>query len=541
MASESRACETSAHSAIECVKDNESSSPDVDVLRANITDERQACSWVEDYGLKTNTSWVVDFVKPTAKCERPERPFWHTLTTACHQLKPSGFTSKLLVQEDGYALVANSAVNPLPAAIYYWHRLWREKNFGRDVDPLLKIAEKMPLYAKHGVDVKLDRSEDGQYWVVLVATPIMRRAQLLNAATEIIFIDSTSSCDTSRSTVTVLLAATNAGAVPIAVLIHNSQSTQGYCTAFTLMKDSFPTCFGGLSIMYADSPEKLEEAMHNLEERDTINAQGEQHNPVPQDEMAANTPPQDEEMPDSEAVLDTESCASISHLEQQESEDADNSLEALIEQLRRVHAEEKSNAAYRRHLLSGTKCLRRLQEQKRGVGAMVAMDAALGAAASSYASKTADCQHSPARRGRLANEPVNLYVASAWPLPNGSPHGLEDSEKDRLGHAHASSTVSPLSKTTSTQLSEGHAVGKPRSFLGPPHGPCQQLRLRLVKRGPVNRGFASSGHRSWRILTQHFSCHQAGNDHRWLMVVELIRRQASARQQILKAMQLHRQ
>ncbi|KAL3220363.1 hypothetical protein MRX96_029929 [Rhipicephalus microplus] len=142
---------------------------------SNITDERHACSWVEDYGLKTNTSWVVDFVKPTAKCERmvfhkvwrckeakrekscgeaaahcpakidlkikkvnrntkcndaflreekplpaviklfitkttatalqqqthflvllqqcrPERPFWHTLTTACHQLKPSGFT-----------------------------------------------------------------------------------------------------------------------------------------------------------------------------------------------------------------------------------------------------------------------------------------------------------------------------------------------------------------------------------------------------------------------------------------------------------------
>ncbi|KAL3218946.1 hypothetical protein MRX96_050584 [Rhipicephalus microplus] len=70
MASESSACETSAHSTIKCVKDNESSSPDVYVLRANITDERHACSWIEDYYLKTNTSWVVDFVKPTAKCER---------------------------------------------------------------------------------------------------------------------------------------------------------------------------------------------------------------------------------------------------------------------------------------------------------------------------------------------------------------------------------------------------------------------------------------------------------------------------------------
>ncbi|KAL3220364.1 hypothetical protein MRX96_029930 [Rhipicephalus microplus] len=187
----------------------------------------------------------------------------------------------------------------------------------------------MPLYAKHGIDVKLGRSEDVQYWVVLVATPIMRRAQLLNAAKE---------------------------QKKLFLLIRHHR----------VIHHEAPWLFFWQPRMRVPYPSW-----------DTINAQGEQHNPVPQDEMAATTPPQDEEMPDSEAVLDTESCASISHLEQQESEDADNSLEALIEQLRQVHAEEKSNAAYRRHLLSGTKRLRRLQEQKRGVGAMMAMDAAL--------------------------------------------------------------------------------------------------------------------------------------------------------------------
>nr|XP_037290458.1 uncharacterized protein LOC119185596 [Rhipicephalus microplus] len=106
-----------------------------------------------------------------------------------------------------------------------------------------------------------------------------------------------------------------------------------------------------------------------------------------------------------------------------------------------------------------------------------------GAAASSSASKTANYQHSPAHRGRLANEPVNLYVASAWPLPNGSPHGLEDSEKDRLGHAHASGTVSPVSKTTSTQLSEGHAVGQPRSFFGTPTRPLPTASPTSRKKG----------------------------------------------------------
>ncbi|KAL1434627.1 hypothetical protein MTO96_011492 [Rhipicephalus appendiculatus] len=199
--------------------------------------------------------------------------------------------SKLLVQEDGYALVANSAVNPLPPAIYYWHRLWREQNFGKNVDPLLKITEKMPLYAKHALAIH-DRHELG-------------KLALGDACPSIEF--------------------------------------------------------------FANS-------------RDTINAQGEQHehDAVPQDETPAATLPQDEQRPDSEPIPATEPCASTSHLEQQDSEDAANNLEALFEQLRQIHAEEKGNAAYRRHLLSGTKRLRRLQEQKRGVGAMMAMDAALG-------------------------------------------------------------------------------------------------------------------------------------------------------------------
>lgn len=99
-----------------------------------------------------------------------------------------------------------------------------------------------------GVDVKLGRSQDGQTWAVLVVTPIMRRTQQLDAAKEVIFIDSTSSCESTHSTVTVLLAATSAGAVPIAVVIHNCQTTEGYFGAFTLLKESYPLCFGGLDV-----------------------------------------------------------------------------------------------------------------------------------------------------------------------------------------------------------------------------------------------------------------------------------------------------
>lgn len=109
-------------------------------------------------------------------------------------------------------------------------------------------------YFYAGIDVRLSRSTDGSSWAVLVATEIMRRAQELHAAAEIIFIDSTSSCDTMHATVTVLLAATSAGAVPIGVLLHNSQTAEAYTRAFMLLKEAYPSCFGGLSVSVHSLP-----------------------------------------------------------------------------------------------------------------------------------------------------------------------------------------------------------------------------------------------------------------------------------------------
>ncbi|KAL1480482.1 hypothetical protein MTO96_050990 [Rhipicephalus appendiculatus] len=82
-------------------------------------------------------------------------------------------------------------------------------------------------------------------WAVVVVTPIMRRAQNLELAREIAFVDSTASCETTRCTVTVVLTATKAGAVLLAVLIHKEQSTNGYLAAFKLLKEAHPLCFGG--------------------------------------------------------------------------------------------------------------------------------------------------------------------------------------------------------------------------------------------------------------------------------------------------------
>lgn len=81
-------------------------------------------------------------------------------------------------------------------------------------------------------------------WVVLVTTKIMKRAQLLDASREIIFCDSSSSCDTLETTITILLTATKAGAVPLSILLHQGQSTESYKAAFGFLKKTFPKCFG---------------------------------------------------------------------------------------------------------------------------------------------------------------------------------------------------------------------------------------------------------------------------------------------------------
>lgn len=52
-------------------------------------------------------------------------------------------------------------------------------------------------------------------WVVLVVTPLNERAQKLSSNSEIIFIDSTSSCDVSMATVILILTATKGGAVQL--------------------------------------------------------------------------------------------------------------------------------------------------------------------------------------------------------------------------------------------------------------------------------------------------------------------------------------
>lgn len=78
----------------------------------------------------------------------------------------------------------------------------------------------------------------------------MKRAQELKCSSEIIFIDSTSSVDTTNSTVTNILTPSKAGAIPLAVVIHEGQSENSYIGAFTLLQNNFPLSFGGHEVKH---------------------------------------------------------------------------------------------------------------------------------------------------------------------------------------------------------------------------------------------------------------------------------------------------
>ncbi|KAL5238208.1 hypothetical protein ACI65C_005618 [Semiaphis heraclei] len=83
-------------------------------------------------------------------------------------------------------------------------------------------------------------------WAVIVVTPIMKRAQDMKCSREIIFIDSSSSVDTTNTTVTNILSPSKAGAIPLAILIHEGQTEESYIGALSLLKNNFPNCFGGI-------------------------------------------------------------------------------------------------------------------------------------------------------------------------------------------------------------------------------------------------------------------------------------------------------
>lgn len=71
--------------------------------------------------------------------------------------------------------------------------------------------------------------------IICIITPLMRRAHSLKVSQEICFIDSTGSCDQGNSSVTFVFSATKVGALPLACVIHSSQTEEEYVKVFNLI------------------------------------------------------------------------------------------------------------------------------------------------------------------------------------------------------------------------------------------------------------------------------------------------------------------
>lgn len=88
----------------------------------------------------------------------------------------------------------------------------------------------------------------GPEFAILVVTPVMKRAHKLVSASEIVFVDSTASVESGKSTLTIILIGTKAGAIPIGVFMHEKQTALNYEKAFRLLQNKYPKCFGGKEV-----------------------------------------------------------------------------------------------------------------------------------------------------------------------------------------------------------------------------------------------------------------------------------------------------
>ncbi|GFY30350.1 uncharacterized protein TNCV_4066001 [Trichonephila clavipes] len=228
-----------------CIEDTDKSTPEKIVLRINLGNE-EAENFKNRYSVVSNTNWIVYGCTPN-----PQR-FVFSKTWICHNSK----RHKRNARRNADCKAKLSIV----------------------IKKITKGTKKKDKYLKYdiplvGTTVKV---HEDHLWAVLLVTPLMKKKHHLFSSKEIIFIDSFSSCEASSSTITILLSATKVGALPLAVMIHSSQSIQNYINAFQLLKMNFLQCFGGqdrldtcqnqISEQLLDTEDAMQEYLDDMED-----------------------------------------------------------------------------------------------------------------------------------------------------------------------------------------------------------------------------------------------------------------------------------
>ena len=124
--------------------------------------------------------------------------------------------------------------------------VFRIENFGgRDFTNIVTVLKsKVETFNEKGIQLHIVESP----LTIAILTPIMIQSHQSSFSSEIVFVDSSGSCDQGGSSVTFLFGAGKVGAVPLGCIIHQGQTENAYLTTFEALKEILVnTGFGGRS------------------------------------------------------------------------------------------------------------------------------------------------------------------------------------------------------------------------------------------------------------------------------------------------------
>lgn len=132
--------------------------------------------------------------------------------------------------------LANAKINPTSRQVIHLFTNWRKEKYGdRDQDSVMEcLKKKIHVVKEAGHDLSIDEESS----TVIIVTPIMRRVFALDEAQEMIFVDSSGSCDQTNTCVTFVFCGSKIGALPLGCILHTALTEESYLTAFTLLKNT---------------------------------------------------------------------------------------------------------------------------------------------------------------------------------------------------------------------------------------------------------------------------------------------------------------
>src|SRR6218665_6840 len=129
---------------------------------------------------------------------------------------------------------ANAAICPTKSHLYYsWNKFQETEYGGRSNEDIFKLLEEKSIeYANDGNSIQFSREP----FAVAIITPIMKRAAAFYSDSEVMFVDSTASCDVTNTILTFVIITTPSGALPIGTILTQPQSSRAYEEGFSLLK-----------------------------------------------------------------------------------------------------------------------------------------------------------------------------------------------------------------------------------------------------------------------------------------------------------------